>query len=372
MTEPFKARQSTLRGLSVCGRRAYYDLLASWDAIRGHTEHTAELGRLCHEVAARILFTLYEQGETEMSTYDAEAIVNEVYAASPITLPAAAYDELVWMMLRFVERPKRVDRLLPTENGPAIEQRIDVPIRCPDGQTRILSCQPDAVFAGDDGTTCLVADWKSSRAKPRAPRERQEGVPEDTAVGFDYLSPQGHFQGPAYIIAAMHKWPRVQRGVFRESYLRYGLYREFVMDRNGDKHKRFEAMIGATLQRLERGLSEGEGSEVWKPRPGGHCARACAVARSCPIPAEQRGVGVLETDEMADAEAGRFVMVDGLKDQMRIALRERYEETGRPHQIGDGRAIVFDGPRGGMSIIDVPSGVNGNGATDQPKETTDA
>jgi len=166
----------------------------------------------------------------------------------------------------------------------------------------------------------------------------------------------------------MHKWPRVQRGVFRESYLRYGLYREFVMDRNGDKHKRFEAMIGATLQRLERGLSEGEDSEVWKPRPGGHCARACAVARSCPIPAEQRGVGVLETDEMADAEAGRFVMVDGLKDQMRIALRERYEETGRPHQIGDGRVIVFDGPRGGMSIIDVPSGVNGNGATDQPKE----
>lgn len=372
MTEPFKARQSTLAGLSVCPRRTWHDLAAGWDSVRGNVGATGELGRLQHEVCAEILRTLYEQGETEMSTYEAEAIANETYAQSPIVLPTQCFDDLIWMTLRFVERPIRADRLLPTESGPAIEQRIDVPIKCPDGVTRILSCQPDAVFAGADGTTAVVGDWKSSRGKPRTPRQQQQGVPEDTAVGFDYLSPRGHFQAPCYLIAAMHRWPRVQRGIFRESYLRYGLYREFVMDRNGDKHKRFETLIGAHLMKLERGLSEGADSPLWKPRPGGHCARQCPVARSCSIPAEQRGTGAIEDDEMADTEAARFVMVDGLKGQMKDALRERYLATGRPLVVGDGTAIVFDGPRGGMSIIDVLSGVNGNGAeqvNEQPKET---
>jgi hypothetical protein len=372
MTDPFKARQSTLAGLSVCPRRTWHDLAAGWDSVRGNVGATGELGRLQHEVCAEILRTLYVQGETEISTYEAEAIANEVYAASPIVLPAQCFDDLIWMTLRFVERPIRADRLLPTESGPAIEQRIDVPIKCPDGVTRILSCQPDAVFAGADGTTAVVGDWKTSRGKPRTPRQQQEGVPEDTAVGFDYLSPRGHFQAPCYLIAAMHRWPRVQRGVFRESYLRYGLYREFVMDRNGDKHKRFETLIGAHLQKLERGLSEGADSALWQPRPGGHCARQCPVARSCSIPAEQRGAGAIEDDDMADAEAARFVMVDGLKSEMKAALKERYEATGRPHLVGDGTAIVFDGPRGGMSFVEVPSGVNGNGAeqvNEQPKET---
>lgn len=367
MTEPFKARQSTLHDLSVCPRRTYHGLLAGWDSVRGNVGATGELGRLQHEVCAKILGTLYEQGETEMSTYDAEAIANEVYALSPITLPAQCFDDLIWMTLRFVERPIRADRLLPTENGPAIEQRIDVPIRCPDGVTRILSCQPDAVFAGADGTTAVVGDFKTSRGKPRTPRQQQQGVAEDTAVGFDYLSPRGHFQGPCYCIAAMHRWPRIQRAVFRESYLRYGLYREFVMDRNGDKHKRFEAMIGAVLMKLERGLSEGEDSKVWQPRPGSWCAKQCPVARSCPIPAEQRGVGAIPDDETAMLEAARYINVDGLRNTLRDALKERYLGTGEPIPIGDtGDAISFGGGKGaafeivhldgnGTRLVDAPA-----------------
>lgn len=346
MSDPFIARQSTLKALSVCGRRTYHDLLAGEDSIRGHTEATAELGTVQHAVCAAILRTLYEQGETEMSTYEAEAIANEVYATSSIVLPPREYDDLIWMTLRFVERPKRVDRLLPTENGPAIEQRIQVSIRCSDDVTRILSCQPDAIFVADDSTTLIVPDWKSGRAKPRQPRQPQEGVPEDTAVGYDFLSPSGHFQGPAYLLAAFHKMPRAKRGVFREFYLRYGLFREFVMDRGSDKHQRFEAYIAAQLMKLERGLSEGENSKVWRPRPGAHCAKACPVARSCPIPEEQRGVGAIEDDESADREAGRFVMIEGLRNQLRIALKVRYQATGRPHVVGDGTQLAWNGGAG--------------------------
>jgi hypothetical protein len=371
MTEPFKARQSTLAGLTVCARRTWHDLAAGWDSIRGNVGATGELGRLQHEVCAEILRTLYEQGETEMSTYEAEAIANEVYAQSLIVLPAQCFDDLIWMTLRFVERPIRADRLLPTENGPAIEQRIDVPIRCPDGVIRILSCQPDAVFAAADGTTAVVGDFKTSRGKPRTPRQQQQGVADDTAVGFDYLSARGHFQAPCYNIAAMFRWPRIQRVIFRESYLRYGLYREFVMDRNGDKHKRFEAMIGAHLMKLERGLSEGADSALWTPRPGSHCAKQCPVARSCGIPAEQRGVGVIENDEMATREAARYMMVDGLRDTLRAALKEYYNATGVPIPVGDtGDALSFGGGKGSaFEIVHVPSGVNGSGATEQPKET---
>jgi hypothetical protein len=374
MTEPFKARQSMLAGLSVCARRTWHDLAAGWDSIRGNVGATGELGTLQHEVCAEILRTLYEQGETEMSTYEAEAIANETYAASSIVLPAQCFDDLIWMTLRFVERPIRADRLLPTEDGPAIEQRIDVPIKCPDGVTRILSCQPDAVFAGADGTTAVVGDWKTSRGKPRTPRQQQEGVPEDTAVGFDYLSPRGHFQAPCYLIAAMHRWPRVQRGVFRESYLRYGLYREFVMDRNGDKHKRFEAMIGGLLMKLERGLSEGADSQLWRPRPGSHCNRQCPVNRSCPIPEEQRGVGAIADAESAEREAARYVMVDGLRDALRAALKDYYQAHGEPIPVGDtGDALSWGGGAGNaFEVVHVPSGVNGNGAeqvNEQPKET---
>lgn len=358
--EPFKARQSTLRALSVCPRRTWFDLLAGWNSIRGHTEETSELGRMQHEVCAEILRTLYRQGETEMSTYEAEAIAVEVYAASPIVLPPQAYDDLIWMTLRFVERPKRVDRLLPTENGPAIEQRIDAPVPCPDGQVRILSCQPDAVFVGSDAETIIVPDFKTSRGKPRQPRQPQEGVPEDTAIGYEFLSKSGHFQGPAYLYAAMHKWRRMKRGLFREDYLRYGLHREFMLDRDSDKFKRFEAMIGAHLMKLERGLSEGADSDVWYPRPGGHCAKQCPVARSCPVPEEQRGVGAIETDESADAEAARWIMVKGLSDQMRLALKARYEATGRPHRVGDGTVLAWNGGAGNAFQV-LP--VNGNGDT---------
>lgn len=374
MTEPFKARQSTLRALSVCPRRTYHDLLAGEDAIRGHTEATAELGTTMHAIAAAILRTLYENGETEMNTYDAEAIAWEVYDELPYVLPAKDVDDLIGMVYRFVERPKRVDLLLPTEDGPAIEQRIDVPIRCQDGQTRILSCQPDAVFATDARGVAVIPDWKSSRMKPPKPRVPQEGVPDDTAVGFDYLSPQGHFQAPCYALAALHRWPAIKRVVFREFYLRYGLYREFELERNSGKAERFERMIGIHLAKLERGLSEGEGAAVWYPRPSSVCTKQCPVARSCPVPEEQRGVGAIEDDESAEREAARYINVNGLRNTLRDALKARYNATGVPIRVGTTNdALSWGGGAGGAyEVVHVPSGVNGNGAeqvNEQPKET---
>lgn len=352
----FTARQSTLRGFEVCGRRTWHDIQAGEDSIRGFTEASADLGTVMHLIGAEILRTLHEQTETQMPTQEAVEIAYSVYAKCDIVLPTPEREDMIWLTLRFVERPWKADRLLPTELGPAIEQRIFVPIVCQDGQTRILSCQPDAIFHGG-GATAVIADWKSGRGKPKQPKQPQPGVPENTAIGKKYLSARGHFQADCYSLATMHRWPAVERVIFRELHLRSGQIREAILGRDEMEH--VARQIGVHLQKLERALGEGEDSKAWPPRPGGHCARQCPVARSCPVPPEQRGVGAIEDDDMADAEAGRWVMLDGLCKQMRLALKERYQATGRPHRVGDGTMLAWSGGAGNAFQVlpeeDVPA-----------------
>jgi PD-(D/E)XK nuclease superfamily len=339
---PFTARQSTLRGLEQCGRRTWFDIEAGTDTVRGYAEASGDLGTVMHSVAEEILRTLWRQSETQMSTQESIEVMYEVYARSPIILPADELDDLVWLTLRFVEREWRVEKLL------AVEERINVPIVCQDGVTRILSCQPDALFAGSTDTI-IVADWKSGKGKPKQPRERQEGLPEDTAVGKQYLSERGHYQADSYSLAALHRYPAAERIVFRELHLRSGQIREAILGRTELEH--VERQIGIHLMKLDYALRDGEQSKVWRPRPGSHCSRQCPVARSCPVPAEQRGVGAIEDHETADREAARYVVVDAVRSQLRDGLKTHFNETGYAARTGDGREVRWDGGAGGACAI---------------------
>jgi hypothetical protein len=58
-------------------------------------------------------------------------------------------------------------------------------------------------------------------------------------------------------------------------------------------------------------------------------------------------VGALDSEEAADAAAGRYVNVDGLRNTLRDQLKARYEQTGRPSFVGDGTAVFWrDKPDG--------------------------
>lgn len=373
MTEPFTARQSQLHSVTQCPRREWHAIQAGWDAIRGNVGDSGVLGTLMHAVAAEILRTLRAQDMTEMPQQEAIEIAYAIYAASPIVLPADEADDLIDLTVKFVTKREegpdgkplprtwRVDRLMTTPHGElAIEQRLDVPIVCQDGVTRVLSCQPDALFAGGPGTL-VIPDYKSGKGTPKTPKQPQDDVPRDVAVGKRYLSDRGHFQGDSYSLAALHNYPGAKRALFRELHLPSGQIREAIFTREDMIH--VSRQLGIVLMHLERGLTEPDsewGQKFWQPKPGAHCARQCPVARSCPIPAEQRGVGALETDEMADAEARRFVVVDALRDEMLAALKTRYTQTGYAARIGDGRCIAWNGGKGGArQIVEVNDGAAG-------------
>ncbi len=97
---------------------------------------------------------------------------------------------------------------------------------------------------------------------------------------------------------------------------------------------------------LDEGLREGEGSQFALPRPGKQCVTRCPVALSCPVPAEQRGLGALGTPDAADAAAGRWVAIRALDKQLREGLKAHHEETGHCPEVGDGRVVRWDGPKG--------------------------
>jgi hypothetical protein len=104
--------------------------------------------------------------------------------------------------------------------------------------------------------------------------------------------------------------------------------------------------------KLDEAIRDGEeGHPLWRPRPGEWCARKCPVSASCPIPQEQRGVGALDAEDTADEAAGRFVMVDGLRNQLRDQLKTHYEQTGHAPRVGDGTALFWkDKDSGGRAF----------------------
>jgi hypothetical protein len=360
MPEPFKARQSLLRAMSQCGRRTQHelaggfsDLVVNTDLIAGYTGHSADLGRVMHATAEELLRTMHAQGETQVPSQEAVEVAREVYAKSGVILPLSEAEDLIFLTIRFAERTWRVDKLLTTPEGElAIEQRIEVPLVCPDGTTRVLTVTPDALFAGG-GATVVAGDWKTGRQKPKSPRAAQEEAPEGVVRGMQYLSDQGHYQALAQGLGVLHRYPACDRFVFREFWLRSGEIREAILGRDNFEHAR--EFIAIDLMKLEGAMAD-PGSEVWKPRPGKWCTKACSVARSCPIPEIQRGEGGVEDQASADRAAEALMVVDAQRTQIRDSLKSFFTETGNAARIGDGREIRWDGGKGGaFEIVDASS-----------------
>jgi hypothetical protein len=329
-------RQSLLSSFEQCPRRAMHGMAIDDDLTVGNVGSSADLGSAFHAFAAEYLRTLHRQGEEQMPTQEAVEVLYEVLRAGPWVLPTQDRHDLRWLVLGFCRYKWR-----PTDFI-AIERRLSTDVACPDGEVRALTGQPDLLIAdAPDGV--IICDWKSGRGQPRSPRNSRD---DELVTGKQYLSERGHFQLDIYGFLTMRNYPSVNRAILRELHLRSGKIREATLGREELEH--VERQIAEQMTKLDEAVTAGgEGHPLWRPRPGSWCARACPVAASCPIPAEQRGVGALDSEEAADAAAGRYVNVDGLRNTLRDQLKARYEQTGRPSFVGDGTAVFWrDKPDG--------------------------
>lgn len=323
-----KYRQSLLTSFATCPRRALHGMAIDDDVTLGNVGASADLGSAFHATAAEILRTLYRQGEQAIPTEEAITIMREVLAAGPWILPADERDDLRALVLSFAGY-----YTWDTTRIMALEKRLEAEIPCPDGEVRTFTGQPDLLLADPPGGAILV-DWKSGRAVPPTPRAHERG---ETITGKQYLSDRGHAQLDAYGFLVMRNYPGVQRTTLRELHLRSGEVREATLDRDELEH--IERELADLMMKLDRAILEGEGSELWRPRPGRQCLRKCPVSVTCPVPAEQRGVGMLSTEDAQDAAAARYVVVDAVRQTLREALKAAYEESGRSIPTGDGRVL---------------------------------
>lgn len=352
-TDPLRYRQSRLRAFTTCARRTVLDT----GFTAGLVGSSADLGSAFHAVAAEILRTLSRPGsgsygESQIPTQEAIVIMREVLDAGAWILTADDDKWLRSMVLRFADAKWQPARFM------AIEQRLSLELVGPDGEVRRLTAQPDLVIA-DPPNGAVAVEHKSTLGVPRNPK--QDPPAGEPIRGEQYMSEGAMFQLYVQGALVMRRWPRVQYVILREQNWRWGgPPREAQITRGDLEH--VEPYLARVMMQLDIALREGEGHELAAPRSGAHCTTRCPVARSCPIPAEQRGLGALETTADAEAEAARWQTIRALDKQMRAALKAHHEQTGEPIACADGMVLAWhDKPDGGR-VFDIRPR-NGNGAS---------
>jgi hypothetical protein len=168
-------RQSTLAGFEVCARRTRFAIeRGDDDYALGWVDTSGDVGQVLHAVTAEIINTLRDprNPEPQMPTQEAVEVMYEVYGAMDIVLPVDDLDALRWMVLSFCEIK------WPTSRIATVEQRLTLELVCPDGVTRTLKGQPDAVlFDPPDGL--IIPDWKSGMGRPGKPRDESAIVRDE-------------------------------------------------------------------------------------------------------------------------------------------------------------------------------------------------
>jgi hypothetical protein len=330
-------RQSRLRSFTECARRTVLQA----DGATGAVGASADLGSATHAVVAEILNTLKVTGQTQPPTQEAVEIMYEVLAKGTWVLDMEDHDWLRQMVLSFCKYSWVAQNIL------AVERRLSVDITCPDGKVRTFTGTPDAVIR--EGRGIIIPDFKSGLAIPRTPREApDEGQP---IRGWEFLSDGGHFQGRSYGFLCLSEWPGALDATTREMNLRWnGPPREATMGRSEMEH--VSRQLGLLMQQLDEALEGGEGHPLAAPRPHPkQCNTRCPVARSCPIPQEQRGLGALTEMSDATAEANRWLVIRALDKQMREALKAKHEATKKYIPVVDNLVLGWHAkPSGGREF----------------------
>lgn len=370
-------RQSLLASAETCMRRTRFDLQTPDDLTVGWTESSADLGTVGHAVFAAILEALKnpewgevkDDGSKSISTQEGVEIMYEVTQSARVVLSYKDQQDLLGMVLGFCAYRFRPHAIF------TIEQELRLPLVCDDGQVRILKGQPDLI-SGDPPNGLAIEDFKTGMARPRKPDDKDlildvDGI--EVVVGRKYLSDRGHFQGDTYGLLALEGFlsdgtqiaPSSTHVRFIERNLRWNTQREATLTRDDLEHVR--RRLGTTMMLLDQAISEGPRSDLWKPRPGKHCARQCPVAQSCPVPRGMRGDGGIATQPQADAAARRAAVMGAKKDQAILQLKAWQEQGNAPGMVNDREEYRW-GPdadawtrKGGGRTFKVWPAVNSNG-----------
>jgi RecB family exonuclease len=336
---PEGLRQSLLSGFEQCGRRTLAALQTNSDWATGYTEVSADLGTAMHAFAYQYLRTLRRTGEPNMAFSEAAEILAEVYVKLDFVLPTAEREELHWLARGFCHFKWNAKRIL------AAEKRLMIEVYGEDGIGRTITGQPDLIEA-DPPEGIEIVDYKSGRGRPPSPRGQKDA---EYAEGKQYLSARGHFQLDTYGAMALEHYKMAEYVKLKELHLRSGQVREAKLYRS--ELPRVLRELGHHAQMLDRAVKEGPTSKLFDPRAGGHCARQCPVSTSCPIPREQRGIGAIDSDERMDEAAAAFVVSHAQAELLRKQMKERFEATGRPGKLADGREVrYYQNGSGGRSF----------------------
>lgn len=342
LKRPDVFRQSLLAAFETCARRTRFAIQNGDDLVTGWTETSAELGAAAHAVFAEMLRTMYRYGHEQMPTQEAVEVMYEVLRGSEWVLPLEDLDTLRGLVLGFCEFEFNPKRIL------CVEQRLTLPIMCEDGVVRVLKGQPD-VIVSDPPSGLVIEDWKTGKGRPKKPREVKDG--DDALVtGKQYLSERGHFQLDVYGLLVLKGFlddgsqlaPGAKYVTLRERHMRSRVTREASL--SVDELEHVERQVALQLMLLDRAISEGPKSGLFSPRPGSHCTRQCPVARSCPIPREQRGDGAIATPAQADAAARQMVVAKAVATQTSSQLKAWEEGGNRPGRANEREEVRWDPP----------------------------
>lgn len=333
IVRPAVFRQSLVAGFVTCPRRTRFALHAGDDVSTGWVEDTGDLGTALHEVAAEILRTLKRGKEERMPHQEAIEIMYETMRASRIVLDVPSLEQLRKLVLglcriRWVEPHRRIL---------TIEEDLTLDILCEDGEIRTLKGTPDVVML--DGTGVKIIDYKSGRGKPSAPKGP---YPEAGKIveGREYLSVRGQIQGEIYGLLALAQYLPATHYTFMEYHLRSGQIRQITLRRDELEHVQRRAAL--LLEQLDDAIAGGPKHPRWFPRAGAHCTRQCPVARSCPIPPEQRGDGVIDSQAKADRAAAAWAVLEGQRTGLRSQLLAAYEEGGLIGNANDHEQVRYE------------------------------
>lgn len=310
-------RQSLLRQFDRCPLSAKMSV----ESFDGWSTGPQALGTAFHAVAEEILRTLNRTGNDRIPTQEAVEVMYEVVARTECPhLSGEALRDLLTMVIQFAGHRWSASRIME------LEHRLSAEVLCPDGKTRTLTGQPDVLIAQAPSTAVCV-DYKTGWQVPPAPRDGDW----DKDSGRPYLSERGSFQLDAYGYLIMSEYSAVQKVVLREFFPRVDETREASLHRGELEH--VERRLGVLLMRLEQTLL---GEIEAEARPGSWCKGTCPRMSECPIWAEERGEGAIETSEQAEEWAGRFIVTEGLRERDRKALKAYHEATGEAIPCGDG------------------------------------
>jgi hypothetical protein len=327
MTEPFKMRQSTLTTFAHCPLSARFEIEAG-----ERYSPPLSRGTLAHRCQEEILRTLHRQGERKMPQAEALEILYEVIAQRDvpsedvITLTPEERVHLRQFVIRFCDWEWRTDRIM------ALEEQLEAEIVCPDGVVRVLTGTPDVLIANPAQSAVEIIDAKSGWQPPKTPRGSEDALTDTQRKR--YLTERGMGQLDAYGVLVLRCYPAADKALLRELHPRAGEERTAALHRDELEH--VERLIGTDLMLMDRALTEGPESAIWKAVGGTRQCDWCLGKMRCPRPAEERGAIV--DLPMAVEYAQDITAITAKREQM-LKMAKGFVDAEGPIPLPGGKVL---------------------------------